>query len=116
MLELITEENTAIVLFFIGVYGLIARRNVIKSIMSLAIMQAAIILFFLSIHSTSYPPIGEVAGKAVSDPIPQALMITAVVIGMSTIGVSLIMFITTYDVFKSTNWNKIKRAKEQNDD
>lgn len=116
MLEFITEENTAIVLFFIGVYGLIARRNIIKSIMSLAIMQAAIVLFFLSINSADTPPIGQVLSGSVSDPLPQALMITAVVIGMSITGVSLIMFITTYNVFKSTNWNKIKVAKEQNDD
>jgi multicomponent Na+:H+ antiporter subunit C len=116
MLDLITEENTAIILFFVGVYGLVARRNMMKSIMSLAIMQAAIILFFLSINAASYPPIGESATLSASDPLPQALMITAVVIGMSIIGVSLIMFNTTYNVFKSTNWNKVKRMKEQNDD
>jgi|LGVF01.2.fsa_nt_gb multicomponent Na+:H+ antiporter subunit C len=116
MFEFINEENTAIILFFIGVYGLIARRNIIKSIMSLGIMQAAIILFFLSINAAQIPPIGKNFEGVISDPLPQALMITAVVIGMSITGVSLIMFITTYNVFKSTNWSKIKHAKEQNDD
>lgn len=115
MLTFITEENTAIILFFIGVYGVIARRNVIKSIISLSIIQAAIILFFLSINVGEVPPIGE-STMMQSDPLPQALMITAVVIGMSVTGISLIMFITTYNIFGSTNWNRIKRAKEKYDD
>jgi multicomponent Na+:H+ antiporter subunit C len=62
------------------------------------------------------PPIGTVFSEAPSDPLPQALMITAVVIGMSITGVSLIMFITSYNIFGTTNWNKIKKAKEEHDD
>lgn len=114
MLNFITEENTALILFFIGIYGLIARRNVIKSIISMSIIQAAIILFFLSIKVGEVAPIGQ-SHLVQSDPLPQALMITAVVIGMSVTGISLIMFITSYNIFGSTNWNRIKRAKEGHD-
>ena len=31
-------EITAVILFFIGVYGVIARRNIIKTVMSIGIM------------------------------------------------------------------------------
>jgi len=102
-------------LFFIGLYGLIARRNIIKSIISLSIMQAAIILFFLSVNHGQVPPIGT-SDKLPSDPLPQALMITAVVIGMSITAISLLMFMTLHNIYGSTNWNKVKKMKEKHDD
>ena len=59
----INGESISILLFFVGVYGLIARRNIIKSIMSISIMQVAIILYFISANTApgSVPPIGDVA-------------------------------------------------------
>ncbi|MCK8059651.1 MULTISPECIES: sodium:proton antiporter [unclassified Fusibacter] len=109
----INGENIAIVIFFIGVYGLTARRNIIKSIMSLSIMQAAIILFFVSMHASveTPAPIGRVFRMPPADPVPHALMITAIVIGISVTAVSLTMFITLYHKFGSTNWNKVKQKR-----
>jgi len=106
----ITGENTSLVIFFIGVYGLTARRNILKSIISLGIMQAAIILFFVSMHAhvEDVPPIGTSFSVMPADPVPQALMITAVVIGVSVTAVSLTMFITIYHKYGSTNWNKVR--------
>lgn len=110
----INGENVSLILFFIGVYGLTARRNVIKSIVGLGIMQAAIILFFVSMNASTeaVPPIGRSFDVMPADPVPQALMITAVVIGMSVTAVSLTMFITLYHKYGSTNWNKV-RAKRR---
>lgn len=109
----INGENTAIALFFIGLYGLVARRNIIKSIMSIGILQMAIILYFVSINAgTNMPaPIGTRFSVLPSDPVPHALMITAVVIGISVTAVSLTMFITLYHSYGSTNWNKVRRKR-----
>ena len=41
------------------------------------------------------PPIGESAAPA-ADPVPQALMITAIVIGAAVTAVGLMMFIALY--------------------
>tara|TARA_Y100000588_G_C13580542_1_gene638517 strand:+ start:48 stop:425 length:378 start_codon:yes stop_codon:yes gene_type:complete len=111
----INGENVALILFFIGVYGLLARRNIIKSIISLGIMQAASVLFFVSINAAdvNQPPIGVVFGNSVADPLPQALMITAVVIGVSITALCLIMFITQYHVYGSTNWNRVRRNRKR---
>lgn len=111
----ITGENTAVVLFFIGVYGLTARRNIIKSIMSLGIMQAAAILFFITINgtTTSPPPIGQTLANQPADPLPHALMITAVVIGVSVTALCLTMFITQYHTYGSTNWNRVRRRRKE---
>jgi multicomponent Na+:H+ antiporter subunit C len=105
----------ALILFFIGFYGLMARKNIIKTIISFGIIQAAIILYFLNINWTvdANPPIGMLS--QMSDPLPQALMITAVVIGISSTAVGLTMFISLYHHYGTTNWEKIiaKRKEEE---
>ena len=115
-MEFINAENVALILFFIGVYGLIARRNIVKSIISLGIMGSSIILFFLSINHTmdSVPPIGT-SVENIADPTPQALMITAIVVGISITALSMAMFINFYHKYGTTNWSKA-RAKRLEDD
>ncbi len=105
----------AIALFIIGIYGLIARRNIIKSIMSFAIIQAAIILFFLNMNlpENPLPPIGDATPMA--DPFPQALMITAIVIGVAVTAVGLTMFISLYHHYGTTNWKKVVNKRREED-
>lgn len=111
--NILNVENVAIALFLIGVYGLLARRNIIKTVISLGIIQSAIILFFLTINFTdeSKPPIGSDLPKTVADPLPQALMITAVVIGVAVTAVSLTMFISLYHHYGTTNWKKVIKKR-----
>lgn len=114
----INGESISILLFFVGVYGLIARRNIIKSIMSISIMQVAIILYFITanIAPGSVPPIGDLAQTLeVADPLPQALMITDIVIGIGVTAASLTMFIHLYHRFGSTNWQKIMKKRNHHD-
>lgn len=114
LLNWINSENISILLFFLGVYGLIARRNIVKSIISLGIMQMATILYFISANeeSGSLPPIGALGDTAlVADPLPQALMITDIVIGVGITAAGLTMFIHLYHRYGSTNWLKVKRKR-----
>lgn len=112
--EWINGENISIILFFLGVYGLIARRNIVKSIISLGIMQVATILFFLSANQEigSLPPIGVLpVDLPIADPLPQALMITDIVIGVGVTAAGLTMFIHLYHKYGSTNWMKVKNKR-----
>lgn len=113
----ISGETIGLILFFIGVYGVCARRNIIKTIVSLSIMQAAIVLFFVSIgNEASNAPIGTEAFltqniETLADPLPQALMITAIVIGISVTALCLTMFISLFHKYGTTNWGKVKRKR-----
>ena len=105
-------EIGAIVIFFIGVYGVVARRNITKTVISLGIMEAAVILFFVATggdESKSAPILG---GKQAADAVPQALMITAIVIGIAVTAVALTMFIYLYHKYGTTNWEKARRMRE----
>lgn len=110
----------AFLLFFISLYCLIARRNIIKSIIAFGIMESAIILYFLDAHHqrNAVPPLlleQVAAGTPVADPLPQAMMITSIVIGVSVTAVGLTMFMSLYYHYGTTNWRKVamKRREEK---
>jgi len=111
--RILSGDMIAVALFMIGLYGLIARRNIVKTIICVGVMEMGIILFFLTIHAKpdAKPPIGEVARAA--DPIPQALMITAIVIGVAVTAVALVMFIELYHKYGTTNWKKARQMRRE---
>ena len=104
-------EMFALLLFFIGIFGIVTRKNIVKSIMSICISETAIILFFLSINYSDYatPPIG-VAVTQPADPFVQALMITAIVIGIAVTAFAISLFIGIYHRYGTTHWDKAKKA------
>lgn len=106
-------EISALLLFLIGIYGLLAHKNIVKSIIAINIMDVSVILFFLGINykSDMKPPIGMV--ENVADPVPQALMITAIVIGVAVTSVALTMFIALYHSYGTTNWDKAGKSRKE---
>ena len=86
-----------IILFFISFYGLITTSNIIKSIVFIMLMQTSVIMFWLGVGARigSVPPIiYDVAyldyTDVVADPLPQALMLTAIIIGISMILIGVV--------------------------
>ena len=108
-------EFTGIVLFIIGFYGLISRRKVVKSILSLGVMDVGVVLFFLGINYRPgmSPPVGNTAAPA--DPLPQALMITAIIIGTAVTAVALKMFTVLYHRYGTMDWNDAHLVRREED-
>lgn len=109
-------EIAGLLLFLIGLYGLAARRNIIRAVLSLGIMDVGIITFFLGIRFQpgSRPPIGDVTSKSLTaDPVPQALMITAIVIGIAVTAAALMMFSALYHRYGSTNWRTVYHIRRE---
>ncbi|MCL2416250.1 MAG: cation:proton antiporter subunit C [Defluviitaleaceae bacterium] len=111
-------ELFAIIMFFIAFYGLITSRNIIKSIAFTVMLETSVIMFFLVIgyRSGLLPPIG--VGDLenfdhIADPLPQALMITAVIIGLSSTAVNIIMFITLFRKHQSAEWDVVKTKSSE---
>ncbi len=89
----------SLVLLFIGLYGMIAKNNLMKKIIGMVIFQTAILLFFVSIgakRDASVPiikfgpdqqPLLE--ATAYANPLPHVLILTAIVVGVATLGVAL---------------------------
>ncbi|WP_430885766.1 cation:proton antiporter subunit C [Fusibacter sp. JL216-2] len=104
----------AFMIFLIGMYGLVISGNVIKSIISLNVVQTSLILLFINLsgHAGSGIPIMGVDGLAPVDPIPQALMITAIVIGASITALSLMLTIKIFHYYGTLDWHEILAMKE----
>ncbi len=80
-----------VVLVVCGVYLLVARRNYLRMIAGLYLFQSSIILFFILIAARrdgTVPIVGGEAGVQ-ANPLPHALMLTAIVVGVATLGVAL---------------------------
>jgi len=107
-------ELVAIIMFFIGFAGLIASKSVVKAIVSTIIIEMAVVFFFLSLgfRNNIRPPIGNDLTN-VADPLPQALVLTAIIIGVAVTAVNLIMLIAIYRKLKTTEWDKLKLINKE---
>jgi multicomponent Na+:H+ antiporter subunit C len=97
-----------IILMMIGLYAMIAKKNLVKKIIGMNILQTAIILFYVSIgakRGATIPIIlhghGDAAGHAIKatdymNPLPHVLMLTAIVVAVATLGVALTLAIKIY--------------------
>lgn len=90
-------------LILVGLYGMFNKRNLVKKLIGLNIMQTAIIMFFISM---SMRPEGTVpiVEKGVPDavymsPLPHVLMLTAIVVMVATGGVAFALLIRIHDRF-----------------
>jgi len=108
-------EISSVIMFFIGFYGLISSKNIIKSIVSIAMMEMGVIVFFLGLgfENGMTPPIGQVLENA-ADPLPQALVLTAIIIGVTVTAINLTMLISLTHQIKTTDWDKVKRDPSLN--
>jgi len=107
-LNFLTGEIVGIILFFIGLYGLMTKKTILKTIMSLTVMEAGIYLFYITINYTegSIPPIGSPQDGTFVDPVPSALMITAIVIGIGVTAIGLTMFMHYKQKHGITHWTR----------
>ena len=88
-------------LYGAGLY-LLMRRSLVKLVIGLVLLsQAANLLIFTAagVRSSTAPLVAEgatVPDKEVADPLPQALILTAIVIGFGVIAFTLALFHTAY--------------------
>jgi len=91
----------AAVLLLIGLHGMLVRPNLVKKLMAMNVMQVAVIMFFiaLAMKTGGTAPIeqhGVTNVDAYINPLPHALMLTAIVVGVSTTGVALALLVRIY--------------------
>ena len=96
----------AIGLLMVGLYVMISHRNLLKKLVGMTIFQTAVILFFLvmSIKRDATLPIvppGAIDPRAYMNPLPHALMLTAIVVMVATSGVAFAIAIRLYRAYGS---------------
>ncbi len=107
---------TSILVILIGIYAVLVKKNLIKIVIGLSIVDSGVNLLLISIgyvkHGTA--PIfsrPDLTAAQMVDPVPQALVLTAIVIGLGVTAVALALVIRLYDHHKTMDINKIRKLK-----
>ena len=120
MFDFISLDLLTIVLFFISFFGLITARSAIKTIIFVLLMQTAVIMFWLLMGAGGgrppiiYDPALLANLPDIADPVPQALMLTAIIIGISVTAVKITMLNYLFRKYGTADWILMaERAKEE---
>jgi len=102
-------------LFLIGLYGVITRRNVIKIVIGLVFMEFSVFLLLVLVgyvEGAEAPILDEtiISGPFV-DPLPQAMVLTAIVIGLASNAMLLAIAIRLYKKYGTFDIRKINELK-----
>lgn len=106
-------------LFLLGLWGLLQKRNAIKKVIALSIMNSAVIVFFLyegegQSGEKSAPILVQGIGEIV-DPLPQALMLTAIVVGVCITALALTLVYLMYQRYHTLDMRSIESQVHQED-
>ncbi len=99
------------VVLMIGFYAVIAKANLIKKLLGLAIFQSAVFLMYITmdkVEGGTAPIIQEgVSDQIFSNPLPQVLILTAIVVGVSTLALGLAIIVRINEAYGSIEENDI---------
>lgn len=103
------------ILFLVGLYGLITRRNLIKIVISLCIMEFSIFLLLAMIgyidNGVAPIVITDSVAQTYVDPLPQAMVLTAIVIGLATTALLLAIAIRLFRKYGTFDIREIKNLR-----
>ncbi|HMA62920.1 MAG TPA: NADH-quinone oxidoreductase subunit K [bacterium] len=103
-------------LIFIGLFIILSKKNLIKVIIGLSILETGVNIFLISLGyiSEGTAPIFSKIGlkaKNMVDPVPQALVLTAIVIGLAVLALALSLAIRLFHHYGTLNLKKIREQK-----
>ena len=112
-------------LFMIGLYCAVVKKNMIKIVIGIMIMEYAVNLFLIMLGFRTggrAPIVGEgdiIAGGGLTelfinkcvDPLPQALVLTAIVISLGSLALMISICIRTYEKYGTFDITQIRRLK-----
>ena len=100
------------VLLMIGFYAIVARTNLIKKLIGLSLFQAAVFLLYITMGKVSggtAPILQKGVSEAVySNPLPQVLILTAIVVGISTTALGLGVIVRIQEEYGSIDEKDIQ--------
>ena len=107
------------VLFMIGLYCALTKKNVIKIVIGLGIMEYAVNLFLplLGYRKNGVAPIMDRSTDPLEflatsvDPLPQALVLTSIVIGLGVTAMAIAICIRLYEKYGTYDITEMRRLR-----
>jgi len=111
--------SLCLVLILIGVYAVVVKKNVVKIVIGLAIIDYGtnLLLILIGYRRGGQAPIVDratdmerFAAHAV-DPVPQALVLTSIVIGLGVLAMLVALCIRLYERYGTFDITEMRRLK-----
>jgi multicomponent Na+:H+ antiporter subunit C len=109
-----------VLLMMIGLYAMLVKNNLVKKIIGMSIFQTAIIIFYVSAgakRGATIPIIEHGHGHEAAEhvinaahyvnPLPHVLMLTAIVVGVATLGVALAIILDIHKKYGTVEEDEI---------
>ena len=102
------------ILFFLGVYGMVLSKNYMKKLMAMNVMQVAVIYFYLCFAQKDVAMIPIQNGITTDpsmyiNPLPHGLMLTAIVVSLGTTGVAIALLMRIKEIYGSVEEVEVLR-------
>ena len=113
-------------LFMIGLYCAVVKKNMVKIVIGIMIMEYAANLFLIMLgyrtdgvapileKTNVDPQTGQIAMGFLSncvDPLPQALVLTSIVISLGSLALLISLCVRIYDKYETFDITEIRRLK-----
>lgn len=84
-----------------GLYVVISHANLLKKLIGLSVFQVGVFLFFISLGKVTggSAPIISPDIQTYSHPLPQVLILTAIVVGVATLAVGLALAVRIFEAY-----------------
>jgi multicomponent Na+:H+ antiporter subunit C len=97
-------------LMMAGFYVVIAQGNLIKKLVGLSLFQTSVFIFFISLGFVEggIAPIAEAGAAGYANPLPQVLILTAIVVSVATTAVGLALAVRIRESYGSVEEDDIQ--------
>lgn len=105
------------VLLMTGLYIIISRENLIKKLIGISIFQSAVFLLYISmdkVEGGTAPILRDgVENQLYSNPLPQVLILTAIVVGIATLALGLSLVVRISEAYDTVEEDEIREMDRE---
>lgn len=106
-----------LILFCIGIYAILSKRNIIKIILGVVIAEYAVNLFLILVaykaggRAAIFSATEQIAPQSMVDPLPHALVLTSIVIGLATTAFLIALAIRLYGKYGTFDITRMRELR-----
>jgi len=118
-MDALNGVTISIILFGVGLLGLVLRRDLVVKLLALGLLNSATILCLVSLgatHDGAPPILGGPESIAIVDPLPQAIVLSAIVINFAILALALVFVMLLVERYHTTDSQRIDRAANEEEE
>ena len=111
--------SLCLLLILVGLYGVVVNRSTVKIVVSLLVIEHGVhlLLVLIGYRTRGSPPIMDpgasttVFANSAVDPLPQALVLTSIVIGLGVLALMVALCVRLHERYGTFDVSKMRRLR-----